>query len=47
MLKDKNIRPNLYGDEAPGVKDFLIVLLIVAVLIAFAWMAYYKFGWLH
>jgi hypothetical protein len=47
MLKDKNIRSNLYGDEAPSVKDFLIVLLVVAALIVFAWIAYFKLGWLH
>jgi hypothetical protein len=46
-MKDKNIRSSIYGDEAPGWKDFLIVLIIVAALIAFAWIAYYKFGWLH
>jgi hypothetical protein len=47
MLNDKNIESNHYGDEAPGWKDALIVLVIVAVLIAFAWIAYYKFGWVH
>ena len=47
MIKDKNIKFNAYGDEAPGWRDFLIVFITVAVLIAFAWIAYYKFGWLH
>lgn len=46
-MKEKNIRSNYYGDEAPAGKDFLIVLIIVAVLIAIAWVFYYKFGWLH
>lgn len=47
MIKDKNIRSKQYGDEAPRLKDFLIVLFIVAALIAFSWIAYYKFGWFH
>lgn len=47
MLKDKNIWSDFYGDEEPSAKDFLIVLLVIAVLIAFAWIAYYKFHWFH
>jgi energy-coupling factor transporter transmembrane protein EcfT len=35
------------GDEAPGWKDILVVLVVVALLIAFAWVAWFKFGWLH
>jgi hypothetical protein len=35
------------GDEAPGWKDILVVLVVVALLIAFAWIAWFKFGWLH
>ena len=35
------------GDEAPGWKDILVVLVVVALLIAFAWIAWFKFGWFH
>jgi hypothetical protein len=35
------------GDEAPRLKDFLIVFITVAILIALSWIAYYKFGWFH
>jgi hypothetical protein len=35
------------GDEAPTLKDFLIVLLVTAILIALSWIAYYKLGWFH
>ena len=35
------------GDEAPGWKDILVVLVVVALLIALAWIAWFKFGWLH
>jgi hypothetical protein len=46
MGKNKRIK-NKYGDEAPTPKEFLMVILVVALLIAFAWIAYYKFGWFH
>jgi len=35
------------GDEAPRPKDFIIVLVIVVVLIAVSWIAWFKFGWFH
>ena len=35
------------GDEAPKVKDFVTVLVIVLILIAFSWIAWFKFGWFH
>jgi hypothetical protein len=35
------------GNEAPGWKDFLVVLAAVALLIAFSWIAWTKFGWFH
>lgn len=35
------------GYEAPRLKDFLIVLVIALLLIAFSWIAYYKFHWFH
>jgi hypothetical protein len=35
------------GDEAPGLKDLVIVLLVVLAIIAFSWIAWFKFGWFH
>ena len=35
------------GDEAPKVKDFVIVLIVVLAIIAFSWVAWFKFGWFH
>jgi len=35
------------GDEAPRLKDFILVLVAVALLIAFSWLAWFKFGWFH
>ncbi|WP_157580825.1 hypothetical protein [Segetibacter koreensis] len=47
MAQDENIPNNPYGDEAPTWKQLLIVFIIVAILLAFSWTAYYKLGWLH
>lgn len=47
MKTENNIQKNYYGDNAPGVKDVLIVILVVLVLIVLDWIAYFKFGWLH
>lgn len=44
MKMDKNTH---LGDRTPRLKDFLIVILAVAVLIGFSWIAYYKLGWFH
>jgi len=35
------------GDEAPRLKDFLMVLITVAILMSISWIAYFKFGWFH
>ena len=43
----KTNKPFKWGDEAPDLKHFLIVLAVVAALIAFAWISWYKFGWFH
>jgi ABC-type polysaccharide/polyol phosphate export permease len=43
MTNDKNIRNNLLDEEAPRVKDFVVVLVVIAVLIVLSWLAYYKF----
>lgn len=43
MRLKKNMEDNLLGDEAPKPKDFLVVIIVVLVLIALSWIAYYKF----
>jgi hypothetical protein len=47
MMKEKNIGLKDYGDEAPTLRDFLVVIIAVAVLIALDWIAYFKMGWFH
>ena len=44
MKPDKE---NKLGDEAPGLKHFVIVFAAVALLIAFSWIAWFKWGWFH
>ena len=44
MKKNDDLR---LGDEAPGPKDFIIVIAVTALLIALSWIAYYKFRWFH
>jgi hypothetical protein len=44
MKKDEGSK---LGDEAPRLKDFIIVLVIVLVLIVSSWIAWFKFGWFH
>ncbi|HET6993882.1 MAG TPA: hypothetical protein VFI06_02815 [Chitinophagaceae bacterium] len=39
-------RPRL-GDEAPGWKDFLLVIVVTVLLIVFSWIAWFKFRWFH
>jgi hypothetical protein len=46
MGKDKD-NPNRYGDEAPGFKDFIFVLIAVGILIGFSWIMWFKWGWFH
>ena len=36
-----------WGDEAPTWKEFVIVILVVAILIAISWVTWFKFGWFH
>jgi hypothetical protein len=43
MASKKNIQYGLYGDEAPGLKQFIIVLVIALILMALSWVAYYEF----
>jgi hypothetical protein len=35
------------GDEAPRLKDFILVIIIVALVIAAFWLAWFKLGWFH
>jgi len=39
--------PEKLGDEAPRLKDFVIVITIAAILMFFSWLTYYKLGWFH
>jgi len=39
-------KPKL-GDEAPGWKDIVLIIVVPAPLIAFSWIAWYKFHWFH
>ncbi len=43
----KTDKPDKLGDEAPGLKHYLIVFGAVALLIAFAWISWHEFGWFH
>jgi len=47
MKKMKTGKPDRPGVEAPGLKHFIIVFGAVALLIALAWIAWFKFGWFH
>jgi hypothetical protein len=44
-MKDE-MKPG-WGDEAPEWKHFIIVIIAVAVLVALAWVTWFKFGWFH
>ena len=33
--------------DAPTLKDFLWVIAVFALLVAFSWIAYFKLGWFH
>lgn len=33
--------------DAPTLKEFLWVIGVFALLMAFSWVAYYKVGWFH
>ncbi len=48
IYKDMNgdEKPKL-GDEAPGWKHLIIVIIITGLLIAFSWITWFKFGWFH
>lgn len=44
-MKDEKTQKG--GDEAPEWKHFIIAIVAVAVLIALAWITWFKFGWFH
>lgn len=46
MIKNKKSE-KYYGDEAPTIKNFLMVLLVLIVLIALSWFGYYKLHLFH
>jgi hypothetical protein len=46
-MEKENSKSDRLGDEAPSLKDFIIVVVVAVVIIAFFWIAYHKFGWFH
>ena len=46
-MKKDNSKSEKLGDEAPGLKDFIIVVIVFLSLVAFSWIAWFKFGWFH
>lgn len=47
MKENKTDKRDRLGDEAPGLKQVIIVLVVVALLIAVSWIAWFKLGWFH
>jgi len=47
MIDMKNEEKTRWGDEAPGWKDFFLVLVVTALLIAVSWVAWFKLHWFH
>jgi hypothetical protein len=47
MRSFRNIKDDNLGDEAPRVKDFIIVITVVVILLLLSWVTYYKLGWFH
>ena len=45
MANEENIKKKYYGDETPRGKDILIPIVVIMVIIALSWIAYFKFGW--
>ena len=35
------------GSREPRLKDFLLEVMVVGLLIAMSWIAWFKFGWFH
>jgi hypothetical protein len=47
MKSFRNIEDDNLGDEAPRLKDLIIVIIVVAVLTLLSLFTYYKLGWFH
>jgi hypothetical protein len=47
MKSLRNIGDDNLGDEAPRLKDLIIVVVVVAVLTLLSLFAYHKLGWFH
>jgi|GEM_PF-2380321 len=47
QINMKGEKPDKLGFEAPQLKHYLIVLGVVALLILFSWISWFKFGWFH
>jgi hypothetical protein len=47
MKSFRNIQDDNLGDEAPHLKDLIIVVVVVVVLTLLSLFAYHKLGWFH
>ena len=47
MKENKTDKKDRLGDEAPGWKHVIIVIVGLALLIAVSWIAWFKLGWFH
>jgi len=47
MKTPNDIQNDKLGDQAPRLKDLIIVIAVVAILTFLSWLTYYKFGWFH
>jgi hypothetical protein len=47
MARKTNMAKRGNDDEAPKMKDIIIVLLIAALLVTLSYIGWYKFGWFH
>jgi hypothetical protein len=47
MNENKTDKRDKLGDEAPGLKHVIIVFVVLALLIAVSWIAWFKLGWFH
>lgn len=41
MPEESKIGNKDYGDEAPRLKHFVVVLIVLVALILFSWLAFY------
>lgn len=46
-IKGEKLKNQFSPYDAPTLKEFLWVIGVFVLLMAFSWVAYYKLGWLH